>query len=44
LEPGGGFFIKGKEPSTALQQHGEILARLEQLSRQLDDLRLRPSP
>ena len=38
LEPGGSFFIKAKEPPMAQRQHGEILARLEQLSRQIDDL------
>jgi len=41
LEPGGGFFIKAKEPPVAQRQHTEILARLEQLSRQIDDLRQR---
>jgi uncharacterized membrane protein YcaP (DUF421 family) len=41
LEPGGSFFIKAKEPPTAQRQHTEILARLEQLSRQIDDLRQR---
>jgi uncharacterized membrane protein YcaP (DUF421 family) len=41
LEPGGGFFIKAKEPPPAQRQHGEILARLEHLSRQIDDLRQR---
>jgi uncharacterized membrane protein YcaP (DUF421 family) len=39
LEPGGGFFIKAKEPPTAQRQHSEILSRLEHLSRQIDDLR-----
>jgi uncharacterized membrane protein YcaP (DUF421 family) len=41
LEPGGGFFIQGKEPASADRQHQELLARLDQLSRQIDDLRQR---
>ena len=44
LEPGGGFFIKAKEPPASQRQHGEILERLDQLSRQIEELRLRPSP
>jgi uncharacterized membrane protein YcaP (DUF421 family) len=41
LEPGGGFFIQGKEPAPADRQHQELLARLDHLSRQIDDLRQR---
>ena len=41
LEPGGGFFIQGKEPAPADRQHQELLGRLDHLSRQIDDLRQR---
>lgn len=39
LEPGGTFFIQGKAPPRAEQQHAALLAHLENLSRQLDDVR-----
>lgn len=39
LEPGGVFFIKGKSPSADDRQHRELLARLDDLSRQLEDLK-----
>jgi uncharacterized membrane protein YcaP (DUF421 family) len=39
LEPGGVFFIKGKSPSTETRQHQELLARLDELSRQIEELR-----
>jgi uncharacterized membrane protein YcaP (DUF421 family) len=35
LEPGGGFFIKGKEPPPEERQHAELLTKLEELSRQI---------
>jgi uncharacterized membrane protein YcaP (DUF421 family) len=39
LEPGGTFFLEGKKPAHADQQHNELLARLEDLSKQLAELR-----
>jgi uncharacterized membrane protein YcaP (DUF421 family) len=39
LEPGGTFFIKGKVPRLAEQNHAEILARIEDLTRQVEHLR-----
>jgi uncharacterized membrane protein YcaP (DUF421 family) len=41
LEPGGGFFIRGKQPPIAERQHAELLARLDHLDRQLSELRRR---
>ncbi|HEU0184126.1 MAG TPA: YetF domain-containing protein [Blastocatellia bacterium] len=41
LEPGGGFFIRGKQPRMAERQHAELLARLDHLDRQLSELRRR---
>ncbi|HEY6404087.1 MAG TPA: YetF domain-containing protein [Blastocatellia bacterium] len=41
LEPGGGFFIQGKQPPIAERQHAELLARLDHLDRQLSELRRR---
>ena len=35
LEPGGTFFMQGKMPPINEQQHAELLARLDELSRQL---------
>jgi uncharacterized membrane protein YcaP (DUF421 family) len=35
LEPGGGFFIQTKEPPLDERQHAELLARMEELSRQI---------
>ncbi len=35
LEPGGTFFMQGKTPPINEQQHAELLARLDELSRQL---------
>jgi uncharacterized membrane protein YcaP (DUF421 family) len=37
LEPGGTFFMKGKTPRQ--QRHAELMARLDHLSHQIDDLR-----
>ena len=42
IEPGGGFFIRAKEPPVADRQHNELLARLDELSRQVAALE-RPS-
>ena len=39
LEPGGGFFIKGKEPPPEERQHQEVMKRLDELSRQIAELR-----
>ncbi|HEY7545648.1 MAG TPA: YetF domain-containing protein [Blastocatellia bacterium] len=39
LEPGGAFFIQGKEPLPAERQHKELIARLDGLSRQIEELR-----
>ena len=39
IEPGGGFYIQGKEPPTADRQHAELLAKLDELSRQVAELR-----
>jgi len=39
LEPGGGFFIRGKTPLIAERQHAELLARLDRLDQQLAELR-----
>jgi len=39
LEPGGIFFIQGKTPPRSERLHGEVLSRLDQLSRQVADLR-----
>jgi uncharacterized membrane protein YcaP (DUF421 family) len=39
LEPGGTFVFKGKEPSSGERQHSELMARLDQLDRQLTELR-----
>jgi uncharacterized membrane protein YcaP (DUF421 family) len=39
LEPGGVFFIQGKQPPMEERRHAELLARLEQLSRQVEELR-----
>jgi uncharacterized membrane protein YcaP (DUF421 family) len=38
LEPGGAFFLQGKTPPRDERQHEEILARLDDLSRQLAEL------
>jgi uncharacterized membrane protein YcaP (DUF421 family) len=38
LEPGGTFFVKGKEPGMPVRQHLELLARIDQLSKQVERL------
>jgi uncharacterized membrane protein YcaP (DUF421 family) len=39
LEPGGAFVVEGKHPSSGERQHSELMARLDQLDRQLAELR-----
>ncbi len=39
LEPGGVFSIKGKSPSTDLSRHQDLLARLDELGRQIAELK-----
>jgi uncharacterized membrane protein YcaP (DUF421 family) len=39
IEPGGLFFIKGKTPSADVRQHEELLARLDELSKQIEELK-----
>ncbi len=38
LEPGGTFFIRGKEPALPIRLHAELISRLDQLSKQLEHL------
>jgi uncharacterized membrane protein YcaP (DUF421 family) len=46
LEPGGTFVIQGKQPRAADRHHGELIARIDGLSRQVEELmrRLGPGP
>ena len=39
IEPGGVFFIKGKTPSEEAREHREVMARLEEISKQLEELK-----
>lgn len=39
LDPGGIFFIEGKAPPLSEQRHAELLAQLEQINKQLSELR-----
>jgi uncharacterized membrane protein YcaP (DUF421 family) len=39
LEPGGIFFFQAKTPPVGERQHNDVIARLEQLSIQIEDLR-----
>lgn len=39
LEPGGTFFMQGKEPGISERQHKELIAGLDRLSRQIEELR-----
>jgi uncharacterized membrane protein YcaP (DUF421 family) len=39
IEPGGGFYIQGKEPPTSDRQHAELLAKLDALTQQVAELR-----
>ena len=39
IEPGGTFFVEGKQPAHADQRHNELLSRLEDLSKQIAELK-----
>jgi uncharacterized membrane protein YcaP (DUF421 family) len=39
LEPGGTFFLQGRTPALAERQHAEVLARLDDLGRQVAELK-----
>jgi uncharacterized membrane protein YcaP (DUF421 family) len=39
LEPGGVFFIKSKEPPASERQHAELMARLDELGREIAALK-----
>jgi uncharacterized membrane protein YcaP (DUF421 family) len=39
LEPGGTFFLEGKKPAHVDRQHNELLSRLEDLSKQIAELK-----
>ena len=39
IEPGGTFYVQSKEPAHADRQHNELLSRLEDLSKQIAELR-----
>lgn len=39
LEPGGTFYMQGKEPSTPQRLQAEVLKRLDELSRQIAELK-----
>ena len=39
LEPGGTFFIEGHTPPREERRHQELLARIEQLSRQIEEMK-----
>ena len=41
LEPGGTFFIKGKRPGSDDLQHAEVMARLDDLGKEMEALRAR---
>ncbi|MFN7949351.1 MAG: DUF421 domain-containing protein [Blastocatellia bacterium] len=41
LEPGGTFYIQGRTPPVIERQHAEIMARLQELSQQLAELKRR---
>jgi uncharacterized membrane protein YcaP (DUF421 family) len=43
LEPNGTFYVEGVEPSIADQNHRELLARLDALSREVASLREQPA-
>ncbi len=38
LEPGGTFFVRGKEPALPIRQHTELMTRLDQLSQRIEHL------
>ena len=35
LEPNGGFFVEGHDPTLADKNHGELLEKLDKLSKQI---------
>ena len=39
LEPGGSFFIEGHQPPSDERRHRELLARIEDLSRQIEEMK-----
>ena len=39
LEPGGTFFIEGRTPPREERHHWELLARIEQLSKQIEEMK-----
>ena len=39
IEPGGVFYIKGKTPSEELREHREVMARLDELGKQLEEIK-----
>lgn len=39
LEPGGVFFMQAKTPPRTVTQHSELLARLDELSRQIEEIK-----
>jgi uncharacterized membrane protein YcaP (DUF421 family) len=41
LEPGGVFSVEGKTPPVGERQHAEVLSRLDQISKQMAELRRR---
>src|ERR1051325_5579303 len=41
LEPGGSFFIEGHTPPADERRHRELLARIEDLSRQIEEMKRR---
>lgn len=44
LEPGGSFSIQAKAPSADQARHAELLARLDAMSRRIEELRPKQSP
>ncbi|HVF66081.1 MAG TPA: YetF domain-containing protein [Pyrinomonadaceae bacterium] len=44
LEPGGSFFIEGHQPPSDERRHRELLARMEELSHQIEELKRRSKP
>ena len=39
LEPGGSFFIEGRQPPSDERRHRELLARIDDLSRQIEEMK-----
>jgi uncharacterized membrane protein YcaP (DUF421 family) len=42
LEPNGTFFVEGFEPSVYEKHHAELMAKIEELAREVAALRTRP--